>query len=238
MTLTFVLLWRYAKHKKEFFSTLDRINLYWLRNITVLTFLVWLTVLFLHASPLFGGMILSPEIIALATSILVYIMGYMGLKQPEIFSMNFISNLPNGDLENGSLELIHSDVKKYEKSGLSSEKAKRVLQDLVGLMEKEKPFTDANLTLHELSEKLVISGHNLSEVINTQLKQNFFDFINHYRVEEVKKTLADPAKQHYTLLSIAYDAGFNSKSSFNSIFKKHTNMTPSQFKLKLESRTS
>ena len=101
-------------------------------------------------------------------------------------------------------------------------------------MDKEKPYLNSTITLNDLSEKLAVSSHNLSEVINTRLQQSFFDFINTYRVEEVKKALTDPAKSHYTLLSIALDCGFNSKTSFNTVFKKHTRLTPSQYKQVVE----
>jgi len=100
---------------------------------------------------------------------------------------------------------------------------------LLQLMENEKPYVDSGLTLTQLAGRLNISPHNLSEVINTQLQQTFFDFINHYRVEQVKTDLADSQKQHYTFLALALEAGFNSKSSFNAIFKKHTGMTPSEY---------
>jgi len=77
---------------------------------------------------------------------------------------------------------------------------------------------------------LSVSLHNLSEVINGHLNQNFFDFVNSYRVEKVKQDLEDPDKLHFTLLALAMDAGFNSKSSFNSIFKKHTGLAPSVYR--------
>lgn len=70
----------------------------------------------------------------------------------------------------------------------------------------------------------------LSQIINERLKQNFVDFINTYRVEEAKRKLLAPHKSHYSVLAIAEEAGFNSKSSFNSVFKKHARMTPSEFR--------
>ncbi len=74
-----------------------------------------------------------------------------------------------------------------------------------------------------------ISVNHLSQVINEQLGMTFFDYVNSYRVEEVKARLSSPDVKNFTLLGIAYDSGFNSKSSFNSIFKKFTGLTPSQF---------
>ena len=97
-------------------------------------------------------------------------------------------------------------------------------------MSEDKPYLNSDLTLNDLSEKLEISSHNLSEILNTQLNQNFFDFVNQYRIDEVKKNLADQKMDHLTLLSIAFDAGFNSKSGFNAIFKRYTNLTPSQYR--------
>ena len=188
-----------------------------------------------------------------AIIILIYAMGYLGLRQPGIFSRESIAVTSTGQWKtsqlseldentfpllikepaagkfNGEYEEIISN-RKYQKSGLSSERAKEYLQNLLDMMNDEKPFTNSNLNLHDLSEKLSISSHNLSEVINTRLKKSFFDFVNQYRIEEVKMKMADPKTQHYTVLSIALDAGFNSKSSFNTIFKKYTNMTPSQYR--------
>ncbi len=127
-----------------------------------------------------------------------------------------------------AVEKMH--YKKYEKSGLSQEKAERCLEELPKLMKKERPYRDPELTLSDLATRLDISSRNLSEVINTRLNQNFFDFINQYRVEDVKKDLLDPKKSHLKILSLAFDAGFNSKTGFNTIFKKHNGMTPSEFR--------
>jgi AraC-like DNA-binding protein len=97
-------------------------------------------------------------------------------------------------------------------------------------METEKPYLNQNLTLQKLSEQLKTSSHNLSEVINTRMNQSYYDFINQYRVEEFKTRLKDPESERYNLLSIAFDSGFQSKGTFNSIFKKSTGMTPSEYK--------
>ena len=163
-------------------------------------------------------------------AILIYVLGYIGFSKSEIFAepefAESMSRLSNYD------QTFHepkpTSVPKYEKSGLSQQKAKQYLDSLFKLMKEEEPFRDCELTLHQLAETLSISPHNLSQVLNAQLNQNFFDFINHYRIEQVKKDLIDSEKQHLKILSIAFDAGFNSKTSFNTIFKKHTNMTPSQ----------
>ncbi len=244
MALTLYLLKHYSQRIKDCFSSVDKINLNWLRNITILTLCVWILVVIQHVFPVFGLVPFSERVhpIQLATSIIIYVMGYLGLRQPEIFypgvviksgdelHLSQLSIMAKDKITDDDINADRQKIVKYEKSRLSPEQAKMHLQDLLDLMNEEKPFTNSNLTLQELAEKLSITSHHLSQVINTQLKQNFFDFVNQYRVEAVKKALTDPEKKHYTLLAIAFDVGFNSKSSFNSIFKKHTNMTPSQYK--------
>jgi len=116
---------------------------------------------------------------------------------------------------------------------LSEKKVAESLKRLQQLMEDEKPFLNPNLMLNDLSSKLDISGHNLSEILNTQLKLNFFDFVNQYRINEVKKYMKYKSKDHLTLLSIALDTGFNSKSGFNLVFKKFMNITPSEYRQKV-----
>ena len=97
-------------------------------------------------------------------------------------------------------------------------------------MQNRKPYLESDLTLLKLSQQIGISTHNLSQVINEKLDMNFYDFVNKHRVEEAKRLLIDPAKQPLTILAIAEEAGFNSKTTFNSCFKKFTSTTPSEYK--------
>ncbi len=96
-------------------------------------------------------------------------------------------------------------------------------------MVKDKPYRDRELTIFDLSDQLKIPRHFLSEVINEHLGKNFYTLVNEYRIEEVKIEWWILHYKHLTILAIAYDAGFNSKSSFNTIFKQKTGMTPSEY---------
>ena len=96
-------------------------------------------------------------------------------------------------------------------------------------MTDQKPYLDGELTAGALSQALGISINHLSQVLNQEQHQNFFDFINSYRVKEVIEKMKDPGNRHLTLLALALDSGFNSKTSFNTVFKKVTHQTPSQF---------
>jgi AraC-like DNA-binding protein len=85
-----------------------------------------------------------------------------------------------------------------------------------------------------MADDLAISRHKLSHVINSGQKKNFYKFINHFRVEEAKTMLADPSFDHYSVLGIAMECGFNAKTSFNRIFKEETGLTPTEFKQTLD----
>jgi ligand-binding sensor domain-containing protein/AraC-like DNA-binding protein len=122
--------------------------------------------------------------------------------------------------------------KKYQASTLSESKSFYYSQRLLKLMVEDKPYLDPNVTAVDLAEALDISSKHLSQIINQQFNKNFKNFINEYRVEEAKKRLLDPKEQHFVLLKIAMDVGFNSKSVFNAAFKKFTNMSPSEYRKK------
>ncbi len=100
---------------------------------------------------------------------------------------------------------------------------------LLSFIDEEKPYLDSELSLTSLAEKLGVNKNILSNVINDQLGKNFTDFINSYRIKEVKSRFQDPDSHRYTIASIAYDCGFNNLSTFNLAFKKELKMTPRQY---------
>ena len=100
----------------------------------------------------------------------------------------------------------------------------------MALMEEERLFENVDLTLENLAGRLDISGGYLSQIIKEKEQQSFFHFVNHYRVEAVKAKLLDRAYQKYSIMGIATDSGFSSKSTFNAVFKKFTGQTPSAYR--------
>lgn len=122
---------------------------------------------------------------------------------------------------------------KYEKSSLKAEDAEMYARKLRSYMEEEKPFLNNELRLQDLSESINIPAHHLSQVINHNLNTTFFDYINKYRVEQAKKLIETEASIK-SLLGIAFESGFNNKTSFVNAFKKHEGVTPSAFKRQLE----
>ena len=153
-------------------------------------------------------------IIPASLTLFVYAMGYIGLRRPEVLT--------------GMEELPPQP--RYQKSTLTPERADTYLQRLLDLMNKEKPYLDGELTLQKLAQAVSISPHHLSQTINERLNQSFIDFVNAYRIEEAKRMLLDSTKKHYSILAVSEEVGFNSKSAFNTAFKKHVNMTPSEYR--------
>ena len=101
-------------------------------------------------------------------------------------------------------------------------------------MRETKPFLNAGLNIDELAGMVGSNRHHLSQVLNERLQNSFYDYINHLRVEEAKILLTEPARASHKIASIAYDAGFNSLSTFNDVFRKSTGTTPSQFRKQAE----
>lgn len=120
--------------------------------------------------------------------------------------------------------------KRYERSVLDAEMADDIRQKLERCIHIGKPYLNTELTMPLLAEQLKISPHHLSQVINEQYRLNFSDFINQHRIEEMKSRLSDPAYHHIKIEQIAFDTGFNSKSTFQAAFKKFTGTTPSTYR--------
>jgi AraC-like DNA-binding protein len=209
LILVVLMIIRYSRKAKERDSARDRAVLFEVRFFVFATAVLWVAVVLRYAIPTTPNLL-----VPLGASLLIYGMGYLKLRRPEP--------------ETG--EKDEQPARKYEKSTLTPERSERYLDKLINFMEKEKPFTDGDLTIQKLAEKLSIPANHLSQTINERLGQTFSDFVNSYRVEAAKRKLLDPAFRHLSVLGIAEEVGFSSKSSFNSVFKKHTNMTPSEFR--------
>jgi AraC-like DNA-binding protein len=174
----------------------------------------------------FLGVAMHEHLIYFALSISVFFLGYFGIKQQAIYksaqsALNEVASRPQKKQKKKATQYLHS--------GLKQQEAEAYAAALKDYFEKEKPFLDGKLSLNDAAQYMDVSVNHLSQVINEQLGMTFFDFVNSFRVDEVKARLSSPDVKNFTLLGIAYDSGFNSKSSFNSIFKKFTGLTPSQF---------
>jgi len=171
----------------------------------------------------------------------VYAMGYMGLRQPEIFRYETaeypvqvsvaptIAQSPAVSATISEAPAIELETPRYDRSGLGETEAAKLEKDLFVLMDRDRPWTDSELTLADLAARLGTTPHKLSEVLNTQIGKTFYDFVNGYRVRDVQRRIQSGEARTRKMLALALDAGFASKSTFNQAFKKHTNQTPSDY---------
>ncbi len=178
----------------------------------------------------------TPEYVSvfpnLAICLFIYLMGYFGVRQSNIFIKAEPLVKP---IEKVAAAILPKDEgvlqeEKYKKSGLNKAKADKIYADLADYMQNKKPYLDADISLFNLAEMLHVQTNHLSQVINEKENLNFFDYINGFRVNAVKQQILDGKLAEHTLLGIAYDCGFNSKASFNRAFKKYTGVTPTEFK--------
>ncbi|WP_165793148.1 helix-turn-helix domain-containing protein [Sphingobacterium haloxyli] len=155
----------------------------------------------------------------------VYLVAFYSLRQKEIFPQGMELSGIVSDSTLNEQEVGGSRVKVIEDADLDQLK-ERLLQ----LMENERPYLNSELNLVRLAEQMDLSSHQLSYLINTAFGENFFNFINRYRVCKAKELLKNPDYNRFNVLVIAYEAGFNSKTAFNTTFKKMTNYTPTEYR--------
>ena len=159
----------------------------------------------------------------IAIFLILFFCGFHIVQQREIFDLTMQGKVL---AEKEITEQI--DVKK---EGLIDEQLMlEIANNLEKVMKEEKPYLNKNLSLNLLADKLNSSTHILSYVLNAHCKVNFYNYINNFRIDYCKALLKNPKKQHLSIEGIAFESGFGSKSTFNTLFKKQSGMTPTQYK--------
>jgi len=219
MLACFIVIIRYRREIKDYYSTIDVLNLTWMLYVVGAFFFMWMVDLsdFVLAgldvinNAVESYMVFLSLMINFAFAIIIF---YKALQHPEIFA-----GFPG-----------HEKHRKYEKSHLAEEEKQEYLRKLKQYFSSKKPFLNPELTINDVAHALDIPSKYLSQVINETLQKNFYDLINSYRIEEAKKKLKSEDDPKRTVLEVLYDSGFNSKSAFNTAFKKHTGYTPTEFR--------
>lgn len=226
--IVFIMISRHQKNLKNLLSySSGMLTLNWLKILSI-SFYVSYVILFI-----LGGLNIIVRFLTfdpyytifVFIALFSFIYGFYVVKQPGMLD-EFIEEKAN---EAGSRVKTANNRVGYIKSGLKKAEAEKLLKKLLDFSEREKPFLDRDLNIHTLSELTSIPKHHITEVLNEYYGKNFFTFINEFRVKEVISRMKDPANKNFTILAIAYDSGFNSKSTFNTIFKSITGLTPSQY---------
>jgi AraC-like DNA-binding protein len=215
---------RHRRRVEDSYSNTARVNLVWLLWLAGAAAAVWLLATTLRLTD-FGAR-LSDEHVTLAMALVVYGIGYMGLRQPEVFRYE-TAEYPVPPRHEIAPAPVSS---RQERSGLGDAESAHLERALLALMERDRPWTNSELTLRELAALLNSTPHKLSELLNSQLGLSFYDFVNGYRVREVQRRIQAGEARTRKMLALAMDAGFASKSTFNEAFKKHTLQTPSGFR--------
>lgn len=238
-----IVLLKITRHQRKIkmnFSYLENINLNWLKVLAIglgsISLIVWIV----HIISILGTIennINRDFWIFLSVTVFVFMAGYFGFKQGVIYKFVTHEESPEereagtGKQQNpetgGKLVVSNS---KYEKSQLGEKEADEIIDKLNRFMSENRAFINSELSLEDVALGIHINSHTLSQILNVFIKKNFFVYVNAYRVNRVKEMLVDAAFNNYSLLGIAEEAGFNSKSSFNRIFKNETGMTPTEYK--------
>ena len=211
-----VTLAEYRKRLKEVYSSIERIDLSWCNLLLAGFTAMW-------------SLDLSQWILGTLHAV-------SGVVIHLLFLVSLLINLTftlvvayKGLVQSGSFSGIE-ELPKYAASRLKPSECDTIVEKLILCMKEEKPYLTPSLAVEDLAKKLRIPSKQLSQAIHTRLNQNFYDLINAYRIEEAKERMLDPHYQNQTLLAVAFDVGFNSKSVFNAAFKKHAGMTPKSYK--------
>ena len=218
---------RILKHQKDieqFHSSTEDIDLRWIKYI-IYSFISSSIIITIYS--IFTSAVALNIYINLFFLAVVYLVSFYSLRQKEIYPREaFVEPLESSDVDE---PVDH--MRKMEKLQLfSSEELALLKLQLSDLMENQAPYLDSELNLIKLAHTMDIKSHQLSYLINTGFGTNFFNFINGYRVSKAKELLRSDQHDHLNMLVIGYQSGFNSKTSFNTTFKKMTNMTPSEYR--------
>lgn len=220
----------YRRQLRQNYSSLKNRDLTWLSWLSFLVVAIMVNWVF---AALFHGF--WDWLLLFNRVLILYFVGWFGLRHAGVF-------VPGADFTQPGVSAASPPVEsnqppppepgspKYARSGMSQELAATIGQKLSDHVSRRQDFLESDLTLAELAERIGTSPQLLSQYLNDTLGLSFFDYINNLRVAQVQRLMADPANREATLLDLAFAAGFNSKSTFNTAFRKIGGMTPSEWR--------
>jgi AraC-like DNA-binding protein len=223
VTLSYILVKRHRKNLLRFESSIQGKDLNWLDYILLQVIIISFIALVSNAMGIEAPGVLMNSI----NLLVVFMVAYNAIGQKEIFPVQQGLEAQLDEMD----EMEKSDKtedREAKRKLLSEEELDLLKGGLADLMAAERPFLDSELNLVKLAEMLHVTPHKLSYTINTGYQLNFFQFVNQYRVEKAKELLLNNTK-NFTVLAIAYESGFNSKTAFNTTFKKLCGQTPTEF---------
>ena len=223
----------YQQSIRHLFSDTSLINLNWMKwLINGFLFLLFIGIgsyfILVKYPEYFNWGILIP---AAVVSVYIYMAAFKGITQTTLWQLN--PQTDKGRLEEEINKASQFELQTPEKAtteNVLNVKSYEIAQKVTALMENDKLYQEPELTLQQLAEKVRLPAYQVSQAINEGLNKTFYDLVNGYRVEEAKRLLADEKNSNFTILSVGFEAGFNSKTTFNTVFKKFTGMTPTEYR--------
>lgn len=215
-----ILIKKHQKSIQDRFSNTDKKELQWLRYLSIGYAIIWVLSIFFES-----------EIIFTAVVVLVLFIGFFGINQLNIFVNQGLKSeriTITKDVKNSEFK-PKIPSRRYAKSGLNKELAIQIYSKLNAFMIDDTLYKNDNLTLTELAKCIDVHPNHLSQVINEKEEKNFYNYINSLRIKAFIKLASLPENKKYTMISLAYDCGFSTKSTFNKHFKLHTGKTPTEF---------
>ena len=222
-------------HKRNainYFSNLKKKDLGWLLYLSggYTIFLVIAISLF-YLNQLTNQSIPAIDIEVGTVPLILYVfgLGLYGYKQEGIFNEDFLKHTKD---YNKSIKKERE--LKYARTSLTAKQRHEIIKNLEIVMETKKPYIDYDFDIKDLAKLVNTTMHKLSRVINESFNKSFYEFVNKYRIKEIESKLKDPINNNLTVISLAYDCGFSSKSAFYSAFKHFTGTTPTEYRKNLQ----
>ncbi len=211
----------YKNKVLQVYSYRENVDLFWLRKLVMLFLgiIIFAFPIGLISYFSFHTTIFADYLFYMMLVVFIFFLGYWGYQQGQVFSFNNEYDLPE----------VTETIKTTAVPVQSQKQFTLEASELEKLMKIEKPYLEPTLSIHDLSRLMDIPPYQLSKIINRAFHCNFFEFINKYRVNEFKEKIISSKHKNYTILAVALECGFNSKSAFNRIFKDYTGITPGSF---------
>jgi len=222
------LLRRHRAHVQALYSNLRGVSLHWLMVLAGLNALVWIAALVAFVLRRVTDAPAASAIVPIGSTVVLFVIGYFQLGQSEIFEGQPAAEATPAAPPPPQPEAKEPDPSPtYARARLAEDDAAAVESRIRAAMTEQKLYQRSGLTLAELADEVAATPHEVSQVLSTRFQRNFYTFINEHRIEHVKAELLATKKP---VLDLAFEAGFQSKSTFNTAFRKATGMTPSEFR--------
>jgi len=215
----------YKKTANQLFSNPKQTDVSWLYSIIIFFILIMVITTLngvLAQTPFAKYFLVAFNLVILAVLVFVVRVLMRALRLSYFLSFAEKNDVPERPAASPKTNTDTKDKAEKEK----------IVQTLLRYMESDKPYLEPELTLDQLASQLSLKPRALSQAINEIRQQTFFDFINHFRIDEAARLLTNPKDKKITILEVLYQVGFNSKSSFNTLFKKYKGLTPTEFRQK------